>query len=341
MDVKKYQKKIQLFTIVTLLLTQVSCFSDRKQPGQGVTVRPAYGVLEELFQTEIINIGLEKLGYDVIPGAETDNDIIHQAIAADYLDYTPTYWYPQGNLQLDEEKVVRVGVLSDRAIQGYLIDKRSAEEFGITKLEQLKDPEIAKIFDTDGDGKANLIGCNPGWACQDAIDHHIEVYDLRNTVEHDKGNYNTLINETIKRSEQKKPILYFTWVPYWVGGALVPGKNVDWLEVPFLSLPPKQQKSLDKASINSKVTTIVDGKNLGYPVNQIQILVNKKFADQNPSARRFFELVKIPAKDISAQNYLMKKGKNTPERIRRQAEQWISDNQEQFDSWIEQARKVN
>ncbi|OLT68771.1 hypothetical protein BI334_30540 [Moorena producens 3L] len=34
------------------------------------------------------------------------------------------------------------------------------------KPEQLKNPKIAKLFDSDGDGKANLTGCNPGWGME-------------------------------------------------------------------------------------------------------------------------------------------------------------------------------
>ena len=52
------------------------------------------------------------------------------------------------------------GVYSDNAAQGYLIDKKTADQYKITNIGQFKDPKIAKLFDADGDGKADLTGCN-------------------------------------------------------------------------------------------------------------------------------------------------------------------------------------
>jgi glycine betaine/proline transport system substrate-binding protein len=81
-------------------------------------------------------------------------------------------------------------------------------------MEQLQDPEIAALFDTDGDGKANLTGCNPGWGCELVIEHQLDEYGLRDTVQHDQGQYFALIADTITRYEQGEPILFYTWTPY-------------------------------------------------------------------------------------------------------------------------------
>ncbi len=86
-----------------------------------------------------------------------------------------------------DRKLQRVGVFMKNALQGYLIDMKMAEQYNISNLEQLKDPEIAKIFDSDGDGKAKLTGCNPGWGCELVIEHQLDAYGLRETVEHDQG----------------------------------------------------------------------------------------------------------------------------------------------------------
>ncbi len=78
-------------------------------------------------------------------------------------------------------------------MQGFQIDKKTADKYKITNLEQFQDPKIAQQFDSDGDGKANLVGCNPGWFCESMIDHHIEAYGLQDTVEHDRGQYLALL----------------------------------------------------------------------------------------------------------------------------------------------------
>ena len=78
-----------------------------------------------------------------------------------------------------DDQLERTGVFIDNVLQGYKIDRATAEEYGITSLEQLQDPEIAALFDTDGDGRANLTGCNPGWGCELVIEHHLDEYGLR------------------------------------------------------------------------------------------------------------------------------------------------------------------
>ncbi len=72
------------------------------------------------------------------------------------------------------------------AAQGYLIDKKTADQYKITNIAQLKDPKIAKLFDTNGDGKADLTGCNPCWGCEGAINHQLAAYGLTNTVTHNQ-----------------------------------------------------------------------------------------------------------------------------------------------------------
>ncbi|TRR32917.1 proline/glycine betaine ABC transporter substrate-binding protein ProX, partial [Salmonella enterica subsp. enterica serovar Panama] len=75
-----------------------------------------------------------------------------------------------------DNKFYRKGVYVSGAAQGYLIDKKTAEQYHITSIDQLKDPQIAKLFDTNNDGKADLTGCTPGWGCEAVINHQIDAY---------------------------------------------------------------------------------------------------------------------------------------------------------------------
>lgn len=303
-------------------------------PGAGVSVVPGYSVLEELFQTEIVNIGLERLGYTIEPGKELEYATMHVDIANGGITYTAAHWE-----KLHEEfftssggddALERTGTFIPNVLQGYKIDQATAEEYGITSLEQLKDPEIAALFDTDGDGKANLTGCNPGWGCELVIEHQLDEYGLRDTVQHDQGQYFALIADTITRYEQGEPVFFYTWTPLWVSGVLQEGEDVTWLEVPYTSLPEAQGEI-------SEADTSVEGTNLGFAVDQQVILANQEFVDQNPAAEKFFELIEVPIADVSAQNQLIQDGEDTPEQIRAHAEAWVEENQAQFDQWIEEA----
>ncbi len=301
-------------------------------PGKGVTVLPLKSSLaEEAFQTLLVMRGLEKLGYTVEPMKDLEPATEHLAIANGDATFMANHW---SLLHADfyknsggDAKLWRKGVYSDGAVQGYLIDRKTAEQYNITNIAQLKDPAIARLFDADGDGKADLTGCNPGWGCELAIENHLTAYQLRDTVTHKQGSYAALMADTIARFKQDKPVLYYTWTPYWVSAVLRPGTDVVWLQVPFSS---SQQGQAD--------TQLPNGKNYGFQANQEQIVANRAFAEKNPAAAKLFEVMKLPISDINAQNLRMSQGANTQKDVERHTDGWIKVHQQLFDGWVSQAR---
>lgn len=322
--------------VTSSLLISSAAFADNMKPGEGVEVQPLKSsIAEETFQTVLVMKALEELGYDVNDIQEIEYAAGHVAIGNGDATFMADHWNP---LHADfykaaggDEKIYREGVYSPGALQGYLIDKKTADEYNITNISQLSDPEIAKIFDNNGDGKADLAGCNPGWGCEGVIEHHLDAYDLRDTVAHNQGSYSAIIADTITRYKAGEPILYYTWTPYWVSGVLVPGKDVTWLQVPFSSLPG-ENKEAD--------TALPDGSNYGFQVNNQQIIANKAWAEENPAAAKLFAIMELSANDISAQNLRMRDGEKSAEDIDRHADAWIKANQAKFDGWLEEARKA-
>ncbi|MDJ0599111.1 MAG: hypothetical protein QNJ37_09775 [Crocosphaera sp.] len=51
-----------------------------------------------------------------------------------------------------------------------------------------------------------------------------------------------------------------------------------------------------------------------------------------------FELIEVPIEDVNAQQKLVQEGESTPTQIRRHAQNWVENNQELFNSWVEEAR---
>lgn len=326
---------ILLFASLTACQSAPESSTDSQGGLSSVPLRTAHSSwIEEHFQTEIVKIGLEKLGYRVETPQEIDYPALYISVANGDLDYSVVYYHP-GHEQFFNNaggtaKLTGVGLLTDEGIQGYQIDKKTADQYNITSIDQLKDPELAKLFDSDGDGKANLVGCNAGWACELNIDHHLEAYGLSDTVEHDRGQYTALLANSITRYRQGEPIIFYAYNPHWISATLKLDQDVIWLEVPFTSLPPTV------GDITEQDTTI-NGKNLGFPKTQQSILVNNKFLNNNPVAKRWFELVQIPVADINQESLRIKNGENKPEDIQRHAQEWIASNQELFDSWLEEA----
>ena len=300
-------------------------------PGEGVTVRPVIGLIaEEYFQSRILFRALEDLGYDVAEPLEAEIQTAHLAVGTGDADFYPIHW---GNLHAayfaesgGEDVLERLGPLVDGMLQGYLIDKASYDA-GIINLGDLADSAVAAKFDADGDGMADLAGCVPGWGCERVIEHQLTEFGLRDTVTHNQGAYNAIIADTIARAGNGEPVLYYTWTPYWVSGVLVPGTDVEWLAVPYTSLP-------DGVEANTEFS----GKNLGFAVDSMYVLAADSFVDANPAAAKLFEVARIDVNDISAQNKLMADGEDSSDAIDGHVNAWIEANQTTYDGWLEAAR---
>lgn len=328
--------------ILSLILIACSPRSDNSTAdrsttllGAGVTVRPANSTwIEEQFVTEIVNIGLEELGYTVEDVQQSDYAVINLSVAAGDIEFT-TGFYNLGHEDFFEnaggdEKLEKMGVLVPEGGQQYiLIDKKTADLHQISNIEQFKDPAIAKLFDTNGNEIANIAGCQVGWQCNEAINHFIEAYGLEASLEQDQGAYTALLADVIARNEQDQPVMFYAYAPHWILIQLGINQDVVPLEVPFTSLPGALSTMTD-------VDTTINGKNFGFPISQQTLLANQDFVDENPVAKAWFEQVKIPVNALNEESLRIQNGENTPDDIRAHAEMWVSENRPLFDGWIEQ-----
>ncbi|MEZ2127578.1 MULTISPECIES: glycine betaine/L-proline ABC transporter substrate-binding protein ProX [unclassified Sinorhizobium] len=301
-------------------------------PGEGVTVRPIKGTpANAWFQHLIVQIGLERLGYTVAETQEADFPAVHLAVASGDADYTAGSWKPTHSAFYEkaggDAVMTRLHVIISGTTEGYYIDKKTADAYHITNIDQLKDPKVAKLFDTDGDEKANLAGCNPGWGCEGMIEKHLDYYKLRDRVQHDQGSYFAIMADVISRYKQGNPVLYYTWTPNWIADELVEGKDVIRLQVP--------------SSLPGMDTQNADGTNYGFITGDVYIVANNQFLAKNPSAKRFLELVTIPIADVNAAQVSLKQGNVKVEEIRKQAEGWVAAHQAEFDHWVAEAAKAS
>ncbi len=310
------------------------------QPESDSTIRMARPTWDTgWFQAEIYRQLLADLGYEVTGPRTMDNEDFYRAVAAGDVDFWASGWFPLHQQYLDEDGIAGaievVGTQVEAgALQGYLVDQATAERHGITNLDALRDPDIAALFDVDGNGRADLIGCNVEWACADVIDHHIEAYGLSDTVEQIQGDYSLLMREAVDRYAGSEPVLFYTFTPNWTVGELVPGRDVRWLETPFPTRPRGQRLEPGSTEITGLAGCPADPCQTGWPANDIKVVANRGFLDANPAAARLLEAIEIPLDDILDQNARMVAGEGDFADIERQARSWISGHPGLVDAWL-------
>ncbi|GGD35586.1 glycine betaine ABC transporter substrate-binding protein [Malaciobacter pacificus] len=318
-------KKILLGTLATSLVA-TSLF------GAKITALKT-NVAEEAFQMEIVAEVLKKMGHEVTISNDVNYDIAYQTLAnnatSDEVYFLASSWDPLHNGKIDAVGSNKAIKFDNKFIancaQGYLIDKKTADKYNIKYYNDLKKPEIAKLFDLDNDGKADLTGCNAGWGCEKVIEHQLDAYDMRGVVEHNQGEYSALIADTIANYKTGKSILYYTWTPYWVSGKLVPGKDVTFLQVTHSANP------------NTDSTKLPNGADYGFNVNHQKIVASANVKDYKDISK-LFNIIKLDVNDVSGQNMLMANGQNKEKDIKRHVQKWLDMNKKQVDAWVKEAK---
>ena len=335
-----------LLTLLTFFLLGAPALAQedaQSMPGEGTTVTPAIGNWESARPIAQIFITLlEELGYEVEDPTTLANPIFYQSLVNGDVDYWAHSWMPNQSNQLpgnfDQEAAFAGTVVEGGALQGYLVDKASQEEFGITSLEDFKRDEVKAAFDSNGDGKADLVGCESGWACAEVVQYQMEQYGLEDHVNVLDASYNAMFADVLARYNNGASVLYYTWTPNFTVFELKPGEDAMWINVPEIAPTPEQEELVDSMTAAGVEGAVSDPVKFGFPANDIRVAANQNFLDENPAAAALFGQIKIPLEDISAMTARINEGEDSAEDVEAMAQEWISNHQGEVDGWLEQAR---
>jgi glycine betaine/proline transport system substrate-binding protein len=310
----------------------------QEQPGEGTTVQPGVASWTSAVPVSWVYVELlEDLGYDVQNPISLSNPVAYLALSEGDADYWPNGWFPLHNPQLpenfDETATIFDPLCEGCGIQGYLVDAPSIEKYDITGIEDFKREEVRGAFDSDGDGKAELYGCPPGWGCHEGIEAMLDKFELRDIIDHVDAGYAANFSEALSRIESGEPALYYTWGPSsWIL-ELKPGEDVMWINAPGIVESENERAE----GIEGAVTDPIE---MGFVAANIQVAANNNFLSENPAAEELFRHVRIPLEWISEIDGVMNEEDMTNEEVRPHAREWIENNQDKVNEWLDAARSA-
>ena len=276
------------------------------------------------FQAEVYKQALEKMGYKVTEPKAMKPSVFYLAAAAGDLDLWVNGWFSTHDTYIKETKgkVKAVGnVMAKGGLQGYLVDKKTADRLGIKSVMDIK--KHAKQFDSNGDGKADMVACPPGWGCEKQITKHFAELGLGDFINPVQADYSASMADAITKFKNGKSILVYTWTPNWTVGALELGKDIVWIEVPYSKTKSVKVSNATKSKIN-----------MGFGADDIRAAANVDFLKANPKVEKMLKKASIPLADIAAQNLKMNAGEKSEKEIKKHASAWIKANQSAFDGWL-------
>ena len=312
-------------------------------------------------QAEIVRQVLQQAGYGVSDPADIElgPSNAYTAMAEGSCDFWANSWYPghyswfenqltDGSLVGDHVEAVP-GLFQDSGVQGFLVTKTWAEDNNVSTIDQInRDESLWSQFDSDGNGKGEILGCPESWTCDDIIENQIafgngtEAWD---NMEETKAEYDALFAEMVNRVNAGEPGILYTWSPASYLTVLVPGDNVLWLSVEAVlddSNPlgkeggENHQQEEGFTAFGADMCT--QPCQLGWSAADIQVSARTDMLDGTDGfLRRLFPLIKPSILDISFLQVDQTDGDGSQAHVAELASGWMADNADAVTSWIAKA----
>ena len=329
-------------------------------PGEGISVTMARADWQSGYiQADIYRQIVSELGYDVSDPADIElgPSNAYTAMAEGDFDFWTNSWYPghlswhenelpDGSLVGDHIEIVS-GLFEAAGVQGFLITKSIADEYGITSIQQIHDdPELLALFDYDGDGKGTLYGCQESFTCDDIITNQLAFYGWDN-FEQEIASYDALFADFLDKVNGGEAALIYTWTPSSYVTQAIPGDNVMWITMhPEDVLDDSNPAGLDAGEFHDQRPGFTEfGEEfctqpcqLGWVPANIQVTANAEFLAANPVLKTLFEQIKPSVIDISIAQVDLANSAGTQEDVVEIATTWIADNRDLVDEWIATAK---
>jgi len=334
-------------------------------PGDGVDVVAGRASWSTGYvQAEIFTALLRELGYTVSESADMElgPQNAFMAMAEGDMDFWANSWMPghmswllgertDGSLIGDAVTVLGMEIQAG-GLQGFLIEKGFADEYGIKTLEDLDNnaDAIAAYDATDanpGNGMVDIMGCPEDWPCDNIINSMLKGGGYKNLVQV-KAGYDPMWAQATDMVNEGLPVVAYTWTPSAYITTIRPGDNSYWIGMDYIlddSNPNDQDggEAWDQrpgsAAIGEDMCPARNAEGLcpiGWAAADIQAAANNDFLAANPAAEELFKQIVLSVMDVSVANVAQAAGAD-PKDL---ATDWIADNRDKVDPWLEAARSA-
>lgn len=277
---------------------------------------------------QVLKVALEsKLGLEV-ELKDGSNEAVFDAMDAGTMHVHPEAWLPNVDHLRREfviaKKSVKMHPSGATGTQGMCVTKGTAERTGIKELKELRNPEIAKKFDTDGDGKGEVwIGAD-GWGSTPIEQIRARSYGYDSTMtlkimEEVLGHA-----EVAAAVEQNKDIVFFCYTPHHIFAAhdLVVLTEPAYDAKKWVIVPPSPTPGwLEKSSAA-----------VAWDTARLHVSYAVALETAQPEAAAMLAKVSLSTDTLTAMTYALTVEQQDPGEF---ATMWVEQNQAIVDSWFE------
>lgn len=281
-----------------------------------------------LATAHVLKVALENnLGLEVELQSAT-NPVVFEAMDSGSMHVHPEVWLPnQANLNqqfVSDKQTVRMnpnGVAGDQAM---CVTKGTAERTGIVNLSDLTDPEMAKNFDSDGDGKGEIWIGAAGWASTNVEKIRAKSYGYDATMTLKEMDETLALAEVDSAVNKDENIAFFCYTPHHMFALheLVILKEPAYDEAQWTVIQPTDDPEwLSKSSAP-----------VAWSTAYLHIHYAASLEADQPEAAAMLANVSLDTDTVSAMTYALVVDKQDPAEF---AAKWVDENADTVDSWLQ------
>lgn len=256
------------------------------------------------------------------------NPVIFEAMDSGAMHVHPEVWLPnQTNLNnrfVKERKTVRMnrnGVAGDQAM---CVTKGTVERTEIKNLSDLTNPDMARNFDADGDGKGEIWIGAAGWASTNVEKIRAKSYGYSETMNLKEMDETLALAEVDNAVAQKKNIVFFCYTPHHMFALhdLVILKEPAHDSAKWNVIQPTDDPEwLEKSDAG-----------VAWSTAYLHIHYAAGLEKSQPAAAKLLSKVKLDTDAVSTMTYALVVKKEDPSAY---AAKWVEENGKLVDSWLQ------
>jgi glycine betaine/proline transport system substrate-binding protein len=271
----------------------------------------------------------QELGLTVSTVTTTAVPVIWEAMARNKgeVDIWPDVWLPNQQGLVDKyvkgAGTVKLAQNGYEAKQGYCVTQVTVDKYGIKSVSDLANPDNAKLFDTNGDGKGEIWIGAPGWQSTNiekvrARDYGFaDFFELQTT---DEAISNAALDRAAKAD---KP---------WVGYCYSPHQNFARYKLAFLDEPKYDPAKFVMVQANDDPQWFEKSKVASaYSDTTVHIGYAASLAQRQPELAAALERMSFNPDDISKWAYSIIVDKTPADQV---AKEWIKAQPDAVGKWF-------
>lgn len=191
----------------------------------------------------------------------------------------------------------------------------------VSSVEDLAKPEIAAMFDKDGNGKGEYWAGDAGWSSTKTWQVKFKSYGLDELWEPEILPDATFKAQLASAIQRETPILFYYWTPEWVHAAydLTPIEE------------PARTEGCEDVNLDNEDWLEVSEFSCASNDAEIFVAYSKSLEERNPPVAKFLSQIKLDPATVN--QWILQIGRDE-EDPRDVAETWVSENMDIVNGWI-------